>query len=245
MMMHKNKQGFTIVELLFSTAVFSAVLLLCLAALVQIGRLYYKGVTTSQTQQAARGVLDELSQSMQFSGANIQSPTFPDGTVLPVPFGPQINVSGSITAGAVGYFCIGNIRYTYAMDRMQDKNNDLTRKTIRHALWADEPGVCAGAAPATLPPVDLSAAVPSTFSGRDLLSDNMRLMRLIITRPPAAADGSVWQILLTVGYGDDDLLVIDPADATRRYCFGPQSGTQFCAISELSTIVKRRISVGL
>ncbi len=238
----KLAQGFTIVELLFSTAIFSAVLMLCLTALVQIGRMYYKGVTTAQTQQAARSVLDELSQGMQFSGDNIQAPTSLTGGVAPL--GPMIAVAGDVKANAVGYFCIGNTRYTFAMDRMKDSSNDTVRKTIKHGLWADEPGVCANALASSLTPADLASDTPSVgMNGRDLLSDNMRLLRLIIRQPVSITDGSVWQVLLTVGYGEDDLLTIDQSDPTRRYCAGPQAGTQFCAFSELSTIVKRRISV--
>jgi prepilin-type N-terminal cleavage/methylation domain-containing protein len=242
---HKQR-GFTIVELLFSTAIFSVILLLCLSALVQIGRMYFKGVTTAQTQQSARAVLDELSQAMQFSGAKINRIGVPSSTLAAPPelYGPRIPISGgSVTQGAVGYFCIGTTRYTFAMDRMQGETNDVSRKMIRHAFWVDEPGVCAGVDPVelyTTAPVDLtSAGSPSTFNGRDLLSDNMRLIRMNLD--PLVTDGSIWRIRITVAYGDDDLLITDPQDSNRRYCRGGNIGTQFCAFSELSTIVKRRV----
>lgn len=243
--MHRQ-HGFTIVELLFSTAIFSVILLLCLSALVQIGRMYFKGVTTAQTQQSARAVLDELSQAMQFSGAKINRIGVPNST-LPTPpelYGPRIPIAGgNVTQGAVGYFCIGTTRYTFAMDRMQGETNDVNRKMIRHAFWVDEPGVCAGVDPVqlfTTAPVDLtSSGNPSTFNGRDLLSDNMRLIRMNLD--PLVTDGSIWRIRITVAYGDDDLLITDPQDSNRRYCRGGNIGTQFCAFSELSTIVKRRV----
>jgi prepilin-type N-terminal cleavage/methylation domain-containing protein len=236
-----NKNGFTIIELLFSTTIFSLVLLLCLSGLIQIGRMYYKGVTTSQTQQAARTLLDEISQSIQFSAADVTEIRLPGTGNLP---GPELyGTAGPIPSGqtAVGYFCVGTIRYTFAMDRMQGDTNDAGRSMIRHAMWADEPGVCAGAAASTLPPVDLTAAQPSDpiYKGRDLLSDNMRLMRLRLT--DLDADDSVWRIQLTVAYGDNDLFIVDSADATRRFCRGRTIGTEFCAFSELSTIVKRRV----
>jgi hypothetical protein len=183
---------------------------------------------------------------MQFSGAKINTIAIIPGNGGGVSerYGPTIPVSGgSVTQGALGYFCIGNTRYTFAMDRMQGETNDVARKMIRHAFWVDEPGQCAGVDPVQLyaiAPVDLtSAGNPSNFNGRDLLSDNMRLIRMRLS--PLATDGSIWRVQITVAYGDDDLLITDPLDSSRRYCRGGNIGTQFCAFSELSTIVKRRV----
>lgn len=245
--MKKQSKGFTIVELMFSTAIFAGVLLLCLSALVQIGRMYYKGVTTTQTQQAARGIIDGIAQSIQFSSATVKTPTALDG-ISAAPSGPSVTVGGDVVTGAVGYFCVGATRYTFAMDRMQDNSNNTARKTIKHAVWVDEPGQCASVVAdvinSAVSPyrVDLMADTPSAFNGRDMLGFNMRLTRLsILPVPLVGGDGSVWQVKLTVAYGEDDLLIVDPADATRRYCKGAQIGTEFCAFSELSTIIKRRL----
>jgi prepilin-type N-terminal cleavage/methylation domain-containing protein len=40
-----NRSGFTIIELMIATAVFSVVLLLCATALVTIGNMYRRGIT--------------------------------------------------------------------------------------------------------------------------------------------------------------------------------------------------------
>lgn len=243
--MRRTSHGFTIIELLFSTVTFSVVLLVCLAGVIQIGRMYYKGLTTSQTQQTARSLIDELSQSIQLSGDNIESPRNLTGGVAPS--GPTIGGQSDARTNAVGFFCIGSTRYTYVIDRQQDNANNGLAKKIRHAMWADEPGVCANVSNITQYftdyPVDLTAAVPSTYNGRDVLSDNMRLTRLQIVPPVGVTDRSVWIVLLTVAYGDDDLLITDPNDGTRRICRNTSVGGQFCAFSELRTIVKRRISV--
>lgn len=252
-----HQKGFTIVELMFSTAIFSTVLLLCLSALVQIGRMYYKGVTTAQTQEVARGVLDELTQSIQLNAGNVKSPSALDG-VSPAPTGPVVAVDPTdVAKNAVGYFCIGTTRYTYALDRKQSptKGNSAANKEIYHAIWVDEPSICADAASVgdiSSTPVDLKAAAPTVdglgkANGRDLLSDNMRLTRITIVPAAGPTDNSVWRIQLTIAYGDDDVLVYDDAGTAadtsddRRICKGSSIGTQFCAFSELSTIVKRRV----
>lgn len=237
--MKNNNRGFTIIELMFSTVTFSVVLLICLTGIIQIGRMYYKGLTASQTQQSARSLLDEITQSIQLSGENIQPQR--DLTGGAAPSGPFV----AAAATPYGFFCIGNIRYTYALDRQQANANDAPNKKIKHAMWADEPGNCAGVSNIaqyfTDFPVDLTATTPSTYSGRDVLADNMRLTRLSV-QPAGVPDRSVWQVSLTVAYGDDDLLT-DPNNTGRRTCVSTSVGGQFCAFSELSTIVKRRISV--
>lgn len=233
-----STNGFTIIELLFSTLVFSVVLLLCLTALLQIGKLYYKGVTTAQTQDSTRDILNEISQAIQFTGIGVTSPTYVAG--------PDVGVTGnSATANDTGYFCIGATRYTYAIDRQQSDSPDsdvVHHKQIRHVLWQDEPGVCYGATAAViaaLPTIDLNNAYPGGTDGKELIGANMRITRLSIA--PLSIDNSTWQIKLSIAYGDDDLLTVYPEDATRKVCKGAQIGTQFCAISEISTIVKRRV----
>lgn len=83
----KRKDGFTIIELLIATAVFSVVLMVFLAAFLRISQLFYKGVNMSNTQETARNVLQDISDDLQFYN--------------------QAPVIGS------GYFCIGNHRYAY------------------------------------------------------------------------------------------------------------------------------------
>jgi len=228
----KDQQGFTIVELLISTTVFSVILLLCLAALVQIGKMYYKGVTTAQTQQTARAIMDEITQGIQLSGDGVRAQTL---TV-----GPQVAPADP----AVGFFCIGSTRYTYAIDRQVSDANNTNDKQLLHALWVDEPGACAGATDqklSELPTVDLSLPVPSTAPhGRELLSSNMRITRLTLV--PTDGD-RLWTINLTIAYGDEDLFTTDPADSTRKICKGAQAGTQFCAFSEITSVIKRRLSI--
>lgn len=66
----KNK-GFTIIELMIAATVFSTVLLILTYGILGIGRMYYKNITSSRTQEAARAVMDDLSNSIQFSGSDI------------------------------------------------------------------------------------------------------------------------------------------------------------------------------
>lgn len=82
----KSSHGFTIIELLIATTVFSVVLLVFLSAFLRISELFYKGVNMSNTQEDARIVMQDITDDIQFSQQT--------------PF---------VTAN---YFCIGIHRYT-------------------------------------------------------------------------------------------------------------------------------------
>lgn len=97
--MSVNNKGFTILELLIATSVFSVILLLCTFGLIQVGKSYYKGVALTRTQNVARNVMGTLTQSIQFSGET-PTGTLPGGLV-PIP-------SES--------FCFGSLRYQYKLN---------------------------------------------------------------------------------------------------------------------------------
>lgn len=103
----RNQKGFTVVEFLIATAVFSSVLLVCSYAVVHIGRMYFKGSLTSRTQDTSRRVGEDIAQAIQFSAG---------GTA------PRNGGSGSLLS-----WCIGTIQYSYATDRALGNTG--------HVLW--------------------------------------------------------------------------------------------------------------
>ena len=95
----KNQQGFTILELLIASTVFSVILLVATAGIIQIGNLYYKGITASKTQETARAIMEEVSRTAQFS----------KGSVV---FGHNFGDDSSVKQ-----ICVGDRRYTYEVDK--------------------------------------------------------------------------------------------------------------------------------
>lgn len=114
-----HSDGFTVVELLIATAVFSVVLLVCSIGLIQISRTFYKGITVTRTQEVARAVVDDVASSVEFSSSNV--------------------VTLSPNNGSLGY-CVGNTRYSY---RLYQK---LPDSGTPHVFVADKPAVCSGSA---------------------------------------------------------------------------------------------------
>lgn len=119
-MMKRNlcarQNGFTIVELLIATMVFSVVLLLVTFGILQVSRVYYKGVTEANTQNVARGIMDSVSQAIQFSG----------GAVSTTP--------GSPVAGTSYGFCVNNQLYSYMLGYQLTDAITLLSDQTHHAM---------------------------------------------------------------------------------------------------------------
>lgn len=148
-----KQAGFTIAELMIAAAVFSIILIIVTFGLIQIGRIYNRGITNSRTQEVARGIMDEVTQSIQFEGGTINS-------------------ISHIPSGTSGY-CIGTRRVSFRQGRM------FTEGTGDHGLMADNvPWNCGP----TTGAVDLSQPSPvAAWYPQELLLPNMRVSDLTVT----------------------------------------------------------------
>lgn len=192
-----SQQGFTIIELMIATAVFSVVLLLCTFAVLSIGRTYYKGVITTRTQETTRAVMEEITDAIRFGGAGVVS---------------------LISHDSVEGFCIGNSQFTYRLGVQLVASNQVLKRQIP----------CAGEASKDI--------IERTGNDIDeLLRLRMRLDKLEVKPVPGSA--GVYKVVVRVIHGEDDLLTGDPGE---QVCIQQRAGSEYCAVSELSTIVERR-----
>lgn len=235
--------GFTIIELMIATIVFSLVLVAASAAIIQIGKKYYRGITYARTQEVTRSTIDEISQSLQFTGQSVKAPNYPDidGTSGPdTTFGPIVPVDSTVNSF---YFCLGAKRYSFAVDRKVTPSPKPNTKEKKHALWVDQPVLgCANAvnmAPAALDQDNPSDTVQfSGTNGRELLDKNMRITKLSIV----PRTSGLWSISLAVAAGDDDQLTLLEIDGVRKIvCEGSTFSSEFCATSDISVNVTKRI----
>lgn len=216
--MKKHQAGFTILELIIATAVFSMILLLASNAIIQIGRLYYKGLTSTRTQEASRLISEDVTRALQLSRKG------------------DIQESGDKTnLDSLRAICIGDSRYSFILDKQVGTDT-------AHALWIDQ-------TPSSgCPAADLSN--PNLSGGRELLSENMRLLEFRVVRSDTAG---TYTVNTTVAYGDSDLLnyydqtgnireVSDENGLAEGLCRTGIAGSNFCAVSGLDTVVKRRIN---
>lgn len=221
-----GNKGFTLLELMIATIVFSVILLASTTIVLQISRMYYKGVVTNRTQETTRRITDEIAQQIQFGGGEI---------ITSPPNASRAFVDGALTVQA---FCIGNQRYSYAVNAKVTSStpagtyNPSAGHQLQHGLWRDT--IASGGA---CTPLDLSQPTPpgSSADGQELLGQNMRLS----DKFSLACLGSrgVCNLTVSVLYGDDDLLVTWP-NPTR--C-GNVTGSQWCAASTINTQIFKRL----
>lgn len=213
--LNNQSSGFTILELLIATVVFSVVLLLCATAIVQVGRMYYKTTLLVRVTDTARAVSDDVSQAIQFG--MVTNGFYRTGGV----------------AGGVQSVCLGSIRYTFAPP---SASLGTGAGQMRHTLWKDR----GGAGPCT--PVNLMVNTPSAL-GQELLGNDMRVSLLDI-RQGTKLDGSpdpagIWTINIIIAYGSGNDLFV-PA-SNYRTCVESIVGGQFCAVSSINTNATKRL----
>ncbi|MGF7228519.1 MAG: PilW family protein [Candidatus Saccharibacteria bacterium] len=119
-----DSTGFTIVELLISTLIFSVILLIVTVGIIQITRVYYKGLTESSTQNTARTIMDTIAQGIQFSGSAVSN-TVPS------------------TPGTATSFCIGTQQFSYRLGYQLVDSSPGTDQTTQ-ALWQSTLPGCSG-----------------------------------------------------------------------------------------------------
>lgn len=189
---HNNKSGFTIIELLIATTVFSVIMLIGTFAIIRISRSYYQGIISNQTEEAARTALATISEAIQFQ----RGTPFTDRADTIVPIDNDLKAH-----------CVGDKRFTYFVD------NVVSNSPEKHALVVDTVAGCNGATQ----PQDIKSP---GIAGTELLGENMRLKSFAVTA--LDADAGLWKIDITVAYDKIGELRADgtcpPIDFGGQFC---------------------------
>lgn len=210
----KKQHGFTIVELLIATSVFTVILLLVSVGIIKINANYYKGVNQSRTQQTARAVLDDISQAIQFNNGAVSAPSSP----FPSTEGDQFAV------------CVGGNRYSVYLKKMI-----IADSSTSHALIKDTPGSCAIGDP--VDNLDGGGALPSGTT--ELLAPRMRVAALSVEQPNSTDSSGLWKVNVRIVYGGDGV-TDDLLNGSKDGC-NTGEGSQFCAVSDLTAYVEKRL----
>jgi prepilin-type N-terminal cleavage/methylation domain-containing protein len=227
-MTKNNQKGFTLVELMIATAVFTVVLLVATTGIIRIGNIYYKGIITAQTQNSTRNIGNDLATSLQFASYDVSVPALAPGA------SPK-------------FYCLGNTIYVYYINSQYKKGNEFS-SGLYSADLAPNP-VCALASATT----KCSGAVLLNCYNdrRQLLGENMRVM--VFNIAPVNGSSTVYSINLRTIYGDTDLLTstdnagnpLPPASLPPNdqvTCKTGVAGSSFCAVAQLDTVVKKRLN---
>lgn len=214
-----GQAGFTIVELMIATMVFSVILIVITVGVVAFTNAYYKGVNASTTQNTTRDAIDTITQAIQFNGGVIASTVDPAAP-------PDTTQTGA--------YCIGSSRFDFTIGKQII--NAGTDHVFYVSPWRSG-DTCSGAG---------SFGAQS----KELLGPHMRLAAFSIS-PPSGSSG-LFTVNLKVAYGDNDLFESSvtgtipatgpiAADVAAGLNCKLQTGSQFCAISNLTSTVQKRV----
>lgn len=145
--------GFTIVELMIASLVFSLILIIVTTGVVYFSKSYYRGVHSSTVQTTTRTIADTVTGAIQFGSA---------GVVLPD------NAAGSV--GSIKQFCAGGYVFAFQEGAPFHSSQSLATHPGLYMRPMSDEGICA--------PLSNS----DYTGGQQLLGENMRLTRLTLTR---------------------------------------------------------------
>jgi hypothetical protein len=220
-----GESGFTILELMIATIVFALFLVVMLASFLQIGKMYYKGISINNTTDTTRSIMDGISNDVRFSTEVACS--IKDSQNCPVTGSPNVH-----------YFCIGQHRYTYY----------LSSTTPYKIQGSDINNPNSGNNPKGIIMDTITGCPPPTVAGTSptqLMKPNMQLNDLNFY----CVNNFCYVHLHIAYYGVNDSVFSSPthfADTSSdhtaalldkdNYCSGSSLGTEFCAVSDLSAV---------
>jgi prepilin-type N-terminal cleavage/methylation domain-containing protein len=226
----KHNSGFTVMELMIATAVFSVLLLISLVGFLQIGQLFYKGVNITRTSDVSKQVISSVKNDISF---------YPGTAAITIQGPSQVSPSGGPTINRY-WFCAGQNRYSFILYRPLDSAAQATEMTLdvsgwyRFALLKDRITVTPPACPN---PFNTSGSAPiNPGSVTELLGDKMRLARFTLT--PIGT--SLYTLNVRIAYGIDEVLN-NPTNENVS-CKSGSNNSRYCFVTQVRTTARRGIT---
>ena len=238
--MKLHQSGFTIIELMIATAVFTIILLLTTTTVIGISQTYIKGSIESNDQDTATNVLNDISQDIEYNNGSTINTS-----------GLYTTINGTITPDHNSeneyYFCIGNDVYAYSFDTPLNTSSTNTKYNIGLVRYTSDS--CPSSMNAL--PTSLSA-MPTGFE--ELLVQNERVGGLFI-QGQAINGAEAYSVMVEIGYATatsdniisdngtyKDATTVPPANYVYPYQCLSGLDSSFCAVTNLTTMVVPRIN---
>lgn len=222
-----KQKGFTIIELLLAMSFISMLLLAIAMTILQIGRIYNRGVTISEVNEAAQSIAIDIERSITAAGTlDLEGDSFEPTTD--------------------GRLCLGQYSYIMNYGKFQQDFSNVNRYANADAdtpitlIKIEDPGktYCGGATTSTA-----HAGTIEKAASTDLLAvgdHNLALHNFSITRAAGARDErtgqSLYHVSFTIGTNDQAAL-----DDTQSSCKPPNiagSDLAYCYVQQFTIVVR-------
>ncbi len=225
MIQKHNERGFTILELMLAMTFLTALLLVIAVSVIQISRLYNKGLVMSSVNDAGRDVSDDIKRTLA-SSTNFDPS---------VDFVRQSHPGSGADEYAGGRLCTGSYTYIWNLGTSLNSpvntytiGSDLSRQ-IRLAKVMDQGGMLCR---------DQSIQLDSA-QAIDLLSDDDNELSVysfdIKLLDTGVSGGAIYRVSFELGTDNPDS--IDTSDASCRAPNDDLSDREYCAINRFDLIV--------
>jgi len=220
-----SRTGFTIVELMIATTVFSMILILSLTGFLQIGQLFYKGVNITSTTNTAKQVIGSLKSDVSFDSDTASITILNDPLTSP--------------AQDRFYFCAGSNRYSFILGKQVDREaaaNEIKTFPVsgwyRFGLLKDQVSTSLNCPPPFSSSDPLNGQIdPANVT--ELIGDKMRLSNLTIQ----SVSNTLYTLSVHIAYGDDD--VLDDPGGEAAKCKPGAANSRYCFATDVRTTVRR------
>lgn len=209
-----TESGFTIVELMVASLIFSVVLIVITVGVIQFTNGYYRGINTTNTQTTAQAAIDYISQSAQFS-------------------------SGGTAVGASGYFCAGGKVFVYSPGKQFLGTPSLADKGLymmdNTAATCADPGVVSGGKELlgkNMRVIQVSVTAPTAPKYLSQVKLMIAYGDSDLLCAPTSSPGSCASGAATLG---------DPALTASDVVCKSQVGSQWCSIANLTAVAQQRL----
>ncbi len=216
-----NDKGFTIVELMIAISVFSIILLICISAIIYVGRLYYIGVSQAKVQGVARSSVDTLSDAIKFSADSVKK------------------IEPTLADDWSGAYCIGVRKYSYVIGKVLTDNVVPDTKQTTQALVESIDPNC-GSAGVTVEPVITDPSDIRYVPTRELLGKYMRINEFSIVQDTSTGLATITMSVVYGGDGTDadaDIFNYKVGSDVIESCKTGVGGSQFCSFITFKKIV--------
>ena len=228
-----SQKGFTIIELMIATVIFSIVLLVLTENIISISNDYYQGVVQTQTINATKNIVDTIAQQIKLSTStdliNITQPPNNGGLWINNPSIPT-NIPKF-----EGILCVGNNEYVFQNQGYVVNGSFYTPRSSPHsqatgALVLYYNSSCSSLDTSNWDFNSTSLSSNVTIKYTSLVPQNMRLQKFDITAP-VTGFSTLYKIDVEVAYGNDDSF-----DVTANKC---KPGHYLCAHTEIVSYVSK------
>ena len=227
-----NQKGFTIIELMIATVIFSIVLLVLTENIISISNDYYQGVVQTQTINTTKNIVDTIAQQIKLS-------TSTDLIIIKQPDISHFDWNNNPPIGTniykfEGILCVGNNEYAFQNQGYVVNGSPVissaTKSQASGALELYYNSSCSSSDTSHWNFNSGSLYSPGTIQYTSLVPQNMRLQKFDITAP-VPGFSTLYKIDVEVAYGNDDSF-----DAANNKC---KPGHYLCAHTEIVSYVSK------